>query len=249
MRNVRLAAALKAAHDAQMALLPQGDPQVPGFEVTGACLPTYEVGGDFYDFFPLDPEGGVLGIAVGDVSGKGMRAAMTAALASGMVRAEAGRRATVSEMMTSLNRSVRGKTERHMFTALCLASVDSSEHELTVVNAGLCEPLLKSGAAATYLGAEGPSLPLGAFPDTAYRSRTVRLGPGDAAIFYTDGVPEAADRHGVQYGYEALARFVGGLDSGLSGAGIKDAVLREVVRFSGGARRQDDVAVVVVRRL
>ncbi|HSB37402.1 MAG TPA: PP2C family protein-serine/threonine phosphatase, partial [Thermoanaerobaculia bacterium] len=196
----------------------------------------------------LDPEGGVLGIAVGDVSGKGMRAAMTAALASGMVRAEAGRRASVSEMMTSLNRSVRGKTERHMFTALCLASVDPSARALTGVNAGLCEPLLKSGAAATYLGAEGPSLPLGAFPDTAYRSRTVPLGPGDAMIFFTDGVPEAADRHGVQYGYEALSAFVARLDPALTAVGMKEAILREVARFSGGARPHDDVAVVVVRR-
>jgi ligand-binding sensor domain-containing protein/serine phosphatase RsbU (regulator of sigma subunit) len=248
LRNVRLAAALKVAHDAQMALLPHEDPRLPGFEVTGVCLPTYEVGGDFYDFFPLDESGTVLGVAVGDVSGKGMRAAMTAALASGMVRAEAGRRAPVAEMMTSLNRSVRGKTEHHTFTALCLASVNGPGGELTLVNAGLCEPLLKSGAVATYLGATGPSLPLGAFPDTAYRSRVLPLGSGDAVVFYTDGVPEASDRRGAQYGYEALARFVGGLDPRLSAAGIKEAVVREVARFSGGARAHDDVAVVVVRR-
>jgi len=174
---------------------------------------------------------------------------MAAALASGMVRAEAGHRASVAEMMTSLNRSVRGKTGPHMFTALCLAAVDGPAGELTVVNAGLCEPLLKSGAAASYLTAAGPSLPLGAFPDTAYRSRTVPLGPGDAVILYTDGVPEAADRHGSQYGYEALAAFVARLEPTLSAAGIKEAILREVARFSGGARRHDDVAVVVARRL
>jgi sigma-B regulation protein RsbU (phosphoserine phosphatase) len=152
-------------------------------------------------------------------------------------------------MMTSLNRSVRGKTERHTFTALCLASVDGPARELTLVNAGLCEPLLKSGDAATYLGTAGPSLPLGAFPDTVYESRTLPLGPGDAVILYTDGVPEAANRHGTQYGYEALATFVARLDTTLSATAIKEAIVREVARFSGGARARDDVAVVVVRRI
>jgi len=73
-----------------MALLPQGDPEVPGFEVTGTCLPAFEVGGDFFDYLRPNGEETGLWIAVGDVSGKGVRAAMTAAMSSGMVRAHAG---------------------------------------------------------------------------------------------------------------------------------------------------------------
>jgi ligand-binding sensor domain-containing protein len=248
LRNVRLAGALKAAHDAQMALLPQGDPRVPGFEVTGTCLPTYEVGGDFFDYLRPDGEESALWIAVGDVSGKGMRAAMTAAMSSGMVRAHAGERVALSDVVTAVSRALHGKLERHMFTALCLASLDGRTRELTLVNAGLCEPLRKSGGATEFLESLAPSFPLGAFPATAYRSRTVTLRPGDVVVFYTDGVPEARDRHGAQFGYEALAALMRRLDTdALSVREICEAIVREVGRFSGGRRLEDDVALVVVK--
>ena len=250
LRNIRFAAALKAAHDAQMALLPQEDPRVPGFEVTGICLPTYEVGGDFFDYLRPDGEDSALWIAVGDVSGKGMRAAMAAAMSSGMVRAHAGGRAELPDVVTAVSRALHGKLERHMFTALCLASLDARTCELTVVNAGLCEPLRKSGGATAFLESLSPSFPLGAFPATAYRGRTVTLRPGDVVVFYTDGVPEALDRHGAQFGYEALAALVRRLDTGaLSAHEIRDAIVREVGRFSGGRRPEDDVALVVVKAI
>ncbi|HQR45208.1 MAG TPA: two-component regulator propeller domain-containing protein [Thermoanaerobaculia bacterium] len=248
LRNVRLAAALKAAHEAQMALLPQGDPSIRGFEVTGTCLPTYEVGGDFYDYLRPNGEDADLWIAVGDVSGKGVRAAMTAAMSSGMVRAHAGGDASLAGVVTAVSRALHGKIERHMFTALCLAALDGRTHEMTIVNAGLCEPLRRSDGSVEFLESLAPSFPLGAFPSTVYRSRTVTLRPGDVVVFYTDGVPEALDRHGTQYGYEALASLVKGLDTAaLSAREIRDAIVREVGRFSGGSRLQDDVALVVVK--
>ncbi len=248
LRNIRFAAALKAAHEAQMALLPQGDPQLPGFEVTGTCLPTYEVGGDFFDYLQPGGDGSTLWIAVGDVSGKGMRAAMTAAMSSGMVRAHAAERVSLSDVMTAVSRALHGKVERHMFTALCLASLDGRTREMNLVNAGLCEPLWKSGDGVSFLESLAPSFPLGAFSATAYRSRTVTLRPGDVVVFYTDGVPEALDRHGAQYGYEALATLVRRLDTeALSAREIRDAIVREVGRFSGGRRPEDDVALVVVK--
>ena len=248
LRNVRLAAALKAAHDAQMALLPQGDPELQGFEVTGTCLPTYEVGGDFFDYLRPNGEGAGLWIVVGDVSGKGMRAAMTAAMSSGMVRAHAGGSASLAEVVTAVSRALHGKIERRMFTALCLAALDGRTHEMTIVNAGLCEPLRRSTNGTEYLPSLAPSFPLGAFPATVYQSRAVTLRPGDVVVFYTDGVPEALDRHGTQYGYEALAALVRGLDTAaLSAREIRETIVREVGRFSGGSHPQDDVALVVVK--
>jgi sigma-B regulation protein RsbU (phosphoserine phosphatase) len=135
-----------------------------------------------------------------------------------------------------------------MFTALCLASLDGRTREMTLVNAGLCEPLWKSGDATRFLESLAPSFPLGAFPATAYRSRTVTLRPGDVVVLYTDGVPEALDRHGAQYGYEALATLVRRLDTeALSAREIREAIVREVSRFSGGRRAEDDMALVVVK--
>jgi len=115
--------------------------------------------------------------------------------------------------VTAVSHALQGKIERHMFTALCLAALDGRTHDLTIVNAGLCEPLRKSAEGTEYLPSLAPSFPLGAFPATVYRSRTVTLRPGDVVIFYTDGVPEALDRHGTPYGYEALAALVKGLDT------------------------------------
>ncbi len=248
--NVRLAAELGAAHDAQMALLPRSDPVFEGFEISGVCLPASEVGGDFFDAFPVDGDDAELRLVVGDVSGKGTRAAMAAAMSSGMVHARSAGGSPLSEVLTSVNRSISHKIERRMFTAMCLASIDRRTRTLTFANAGLCEPVLRSGGTASFLPSPPPAFPLGSFPETAYASATVRLAAGDVVVFTTDGVAEAFDREGAQYGYDALLSFVRGLETGrLSAAGIRDALIAEVRRFSAGSRLRDDVTVLVVKAL
>lgn len=248
--NVRVAAELKAAHDAQMALLPRTDPTFEGFEVSGVCVPASEVGGDFFDAFAVDGDDAELRLVVGDVSGKGTRAAMAAAMSSGMVHARSAGGGPVAEVLTSVNRSISHKIERHMFTAMCLASIDRRTRTLTFVNAGLCEPVLRSKGSASFLPSPPPTFPLGSFPETAYESRAVPLAPGDVVVLTTDGVAEAFNREGTQYGYDAFLSFVGGLETdGLSAAGIRDALIAEVRRFSAGSRLRDDVTVLVVKTL
>jgi len=250
LQVVRLETELKAAHDVQMAVMPAADPAVPGFDVSGACTPASEVSGDFFDYFPLDGVGGPLGIVVGDVSGKAMRAAMNALLTSGMVSVQAESAATLALAMTKVNRALHRKALRHTFTALCLAALDHDRRELTFVNAGLCPLLLRRDDVVGELDSTGPSLPLGALADTAYASRTVALLPGDVVVLHTDGLPEAVDGGGRPYGYERLQRRLAALDPlRLSAAGIRDALLADVARFAAGSRRQDDVAVVVVKAL
>ena len=248
MRNVSLAAAMRAAHDAQMAVMPHEDPEIDGFEVSGTCIPAFEVGGDFFDYVRGGEGDSGLGIVVGDVSGKGTRAAMTAAMSGGMVNVLVRAGGPLEEVAAAANAALRAKIERRMFAAVCLARLDPLERSLTFVNAGLCEPLLRSGDVAAYLGTEGSSFPLGASARAPYRSRTVALAPGDVVVLYTDGVPEAAGRSGLPWGYDAFAGFLRGLPTaGLSAREIRDAVVREVARVSGRPRPADDVAVVVVK--
>jgi sigma-B regulation protein RsbU (phosphoserine phosphatase) len=121
---------------------------------------------------------------------------------------------------------------------------------VTFVNAGLCEPLLRSGDTATYLSGKGTSFPLGACGRASYGSRTVALSPGDLLVLFTDGVPEAEGRGGEPWGYDAFAGFLRGLPTlSLSASEVRDAIVREVARVSGRPRPADDVAVVVVKAL
>ncbi|MFN7985922.1 MAG: two-component regulator propeller domain-containing protein [Thermoanaerobaculia bacterium] len=250
MRTVRLEAAMRAAHEAQMAVMPREDPQVAGFEVSGVCIPALEVGGDFFDYVRGDGPEAKLGLVVGDVSGKGTRAAMTAAMSGGMVSALMGREGPLEEVAARVNVALRAKIEKRMFSAVCLATLDPSRRELTFVNAGLCEPLLRSGDTATYLSSEGTSFPLGSCSRASYRSRTVALATGDVLVLYTDGVPEAIARGGAPWGYDAFAGFLRGLPAAtLSARDVREAIVREVARVSGRARPADDVAVVVVKAL
>jgi len=156
--------------------------------------------------------------------------------------------ASLAEEMTVINRVLHRKAPKHMFTALCLVAIEPSTRAMRFVNAGLCPPLLKLASGVTELEPSGPTLPLGAFADTRYESRIVRLETEAVLVLFTDGVPEALGRHGAEYGYERLARFVAALDTAaLPAREIAAAILGDVARFAAGSRRHDDQAVVVVK--
>jgi phosphoserine phosphatase RsbU/P len=177
-----------------------------------------------------------------------MGAAMSAVMTSGMVAARTAGADSLAEVMTVINQVLHRKAPKHMFTALCLATIENDPRTLTFVNAGLCLPLRKRGAAVTELESSGPTLPLGPIADTAYESRTVPLERGDVVVLYTDGLPEATGTSGEQYGYERLQHSLARLDTSASGAAtIRDAVLADVARFAAGSHRHDDMAVVVIK--
>lgn len=250
LRTVRMRTQLAAAHEAQMSILPQAPPEVPGLEVWGACIPASEVGGDFYDWFVPPNEPRRLFVAVGDVAGKAMQAAMTAVMADGMLAGRGGLVEGPDEVLTGLNAAMRPKLGRRMFTALCLVEITPGSGTLRFANAGLCEPLLKTADGTTFLAGEGPSFPLGAMAGTRYLSRSVTLAPGDVVLLCTDGVPEAARPGRAPFGYEALRDLIARLDtSRMTARAIVEAVVAEVRRASGGSAPTDDVAVVAIRYL
>jgi ligand-binding sensor domain-containing protein len=247
-RGLRMRTELEAAHDAQMAIMPQHDPDVPGYDVSGACLPASEVGGDFYDHFWLDGEPGRFCLVVGDAAGKAMKAAMTAVMSDGMVASIAPAGGDAAKIMTALNRALHGKVGEKMFVAMCLALLDPESGELEVAVAGLCEPLLRSATGTETLSPPGPRLPLGAFPATAYRTSTRTLREGDVVVLFSDGVPEARGPGGEPYGYDAPAHLLASLDTAaLSARDIKQALLADLHRFTAGTRPSDDVTVLVLK--
>jgi len=249
MKTVRLRTELLAAHKAQMSIMPHADPEVPGFEISGVCLPANTVGGDFFDYFWLNADKNRFGIAVGDVSGKAMESAMTAIMASGMLCAQvASGEIAVHGLMTRLNPPLFQKTSRQMFTALCLAVLDPATQSLVFTNAGLIEPVLKSVDGVEFLTTPGPRHPLGLLPEVVYEERKIQLRSGDTLIFLTDGIPEAQNHQRGLYGDERFKRLLGTIDPRKNSAkAIKEAIIADVRRFSGRAAQHDDMTLVVVK--
>ena len=248
LRGVRMKTQLVAAHDAQLAIIPQAAPDVAGIDIAGAWIPAYGVGGDFYDYFWLEGEPPRLCIAVADVAGKGMRAAMNAVMSDGMVFSRARQAGSVEEIMDSLNRSLFHKVERRMFTAMCLVFLEPETLRLTFANAGLCEPLHRSNHEAKYLSSPGSRFPLGVIRNAKYESTSVALARGDVVVLFTDGVPEALNRESVLYGYGAPRDLIAGLETeDLTASEIVEMLIDDVRRFCGGAEQSDDMAVVVIK--
>lgn len=245
---VRLRAELQTARDAQMSIMPREDPRVEGFEISGVCVPASEVGGDFFDYIWLNEERTTLGIAVGDVSGKAMKSAMTAVMTSGMIYSRAGDFISVEEIMKRVNRPLYFKTEKKVFTALCLVALDIPGKRITFTNAGLTEPLLKSGDRVSTLKGVGTRVPLGLREDSIYLEQKQQLESGDVVVFFTDGVTEARNPRGEFYGLGALKRLLEKTDlSSLTARGIMGTIITDADRFTHGAARHDDMTVVVVK--
>ena len=207
-----------------------------------------DTGGTFTDFVWLDEARTRLGIAVGDVSGKAMKSAMTAVMTDGMLYLEAGETRSISEILQRVNRSIFRKTDKQMFTALCLASLDVVSRELTYTNAGLNEPLLKSNGSVLFLKSVGTKLPLGLVQDAEYEETNTLLEPAAVLVFFTDGIPESQNHAREQYGEERLRTLLARMDTAaMSAHEIKESIITDVKRFSGLSHQRDDMTIVVVK--
>ena len=246
--NIRMKVELRTAHDAQMSIMPQTDPEIAGFDISGICIPANEVGGDFYDYFWMNEEKTRLGVAVGDVSGKAMQAAMIAVMSSGMINSRAEEALSPREILTQLNRSLYRKTDELMFTALCFAAIDTLAKEFTFTIAGFNEPLMKSGESVMSLSNAGHGIPLGAFQDSKYKEATVAMKSGDVLLLFTDGITEARNNSHDFYDDDRLRTFLASIDTSTLSAGeIKQKVIEDVRNFTGNTQQEDDMTIVVIK--
>lgn len=249
LKEVRMITELKTAHNTQMSIMPQSDPQIPGFEISGACIPAHEVGGDFFDYLWFDRKKTRFGIVIGDVSGKAMKGAMTAVMASGMIYASIRTDVcSVREIMTRLNHPIYDKTDKQMFVALCLTCLDLKTKKLTLTNAGLNEPLLKSRDSVSFIKAVGSKYPLGLVKNNVYKEKSLFLNPLDVFILISDGITETRNHTKELYGETRLQNLFNRLNTAtLSAKEIKTRILDDVRHFSGSATQNDDMTLVVVK--
>ena len=243
--EVRLSRELRIARDIQHALFPEGSPSGQGWEASAHFRPARELGGDLYDFY--DMGGGLLGVATGDVAGKGVPAALYAAFASGAVRSRAFERRPPADLMSRVNRTLRRRGIEGLFITLAYALFDFQDRSMRVANSGLPHPLHYRAAAKAATTVAVSGLPLGTFDGVVYDEVEVELGAGDAVVFYSDGVVEARAGH-EEYGVERLLR---GLEehAGKEATALGESLLADLEAFLGGETPADDVTLVVVKIL
>jgi sigma-B regulation protein RsbU (phosphoserine phosphatase) len=245
MERRRVEHQMRLAQEVQARLLPAGPPRLAGYDVAGTCLPTFEIGGDYYDFIALSEN--QLGLVIADVSGKGIAAALNMTAFRSVLRSQARRRREPSHLANRLNELMPDATGDSAYVTCVYAVLDPGDGALVYTNCGHNPPLLaRAGGRVERLECGG--FPLGIFSDSRYETGVVTLAPGDVLMFYTDGVVEGDDAGGHEFGTERLASVLA--RSRHLGAGdIVDAVVRATREYCGSASFSDDFTVMLVRRL
>jgi len=221
----------------QQGLLPRSSPYVPGFAISGLCIPAGAVGGDWYDFIPLDD--GSWAMVLADVSGKGMAAALLMSSTRGMVRSLAEACCTPGEVLGRLNRLMVEDFPSGKFVTMVYAVLNPAKRSVTLATAGHLPPLLISGAEARFLQTES-GLPLG-LSYGSFSELQVQLPENSRLIFYSDGITEAANSADEEYGRERLKQHL------LQPEACAETILRDVHSFANGTGLQDDATVLMVR--
>ncbi len=237
---------LALARDIQMSLLPPVLPSLPGFDFGARLLPMSQVGGDFYDFIPL-PDGS-LGIAVGDVSGHGMPAALIMAITLALLRAEACRGCPPSEVLTSVNEELLKLGTRRMFVTVLYGVLQAGTGDFVYARAGHEPPVVTLPGAAPCLADLVGGRLLGLFPEIVLSDARLTLPPGASLVLYTDGVIEARSPDREFYGEERLTDAVLATRT-WSAQSVCDNLLSAVATHAGGLPQQDDITIVCARRL
>ncbi len=226
----------------QRALLPPAALSTTTFDVSYRLYSYAQVGGDFLDYFLLP--NGCLGIYLGDVVGKGLAAAMYAALAMGTMRGIHKNDLCPRDVMTLFNRRLRVRAVPRRYCAAQYALFNPITFELRLSNAGLPLPLRLSAAGCSTVGEGG--LPPGLFDDVQYEENGVRLAPGDAVLFATDGVHEMVDPRGEPYGSRRIMEFCRKCDW-KSSEELLESVFDDLSNFTAGQPHLDDVTAVALQ--
>ncbi|MBI5305154.1 MAG: SpoIIE family protein phosphatase [Chloroflexi bacterium] len=236
---------LQLAYDVQASLIPRETPIVPGWDFAAYWQPAREVSGDFYDFFPV-PAG--QSIVIADVSDKGMHAALFMALTRSTVRASTLAAESPADGLTRANRLLCADSTGGMFVTLFYAQLDPLKKEITYVNAGHNPPLVLRAATRELIELPRTGVMLGFNEGMEFAQANVALELGDMILFYTDGVTEANDASGEQFGEERLRAWM--LEhADASPAALLDALKRALGEFIGSAAPFDDITVVIAKRV
>ncbi|MBN2242339.1 MAG: SpoIIE family protein phosphatase [Acidobacteria bacterium] len=247
----RMERELEIAKEVQERLFPKRSPRMKSLEVSGMCLPARTVSGDYYDYLSLDS--GELGLAVGDICGKGISAALLMANLQATLRSNSmnsrhsgdwtGERA-VAEIMQSMNRQMYEFTADNKFATLFYAVYNDAARTLTYCNAGHNPPLYFEGEHVRRLGTGGTVI--GIFPDSHYDQDTLKMNAGGILVAYTDGVVESENEYGEEFGENRIIQLVRG-NRELGADGLRALIAEQVLSWTSAEERSDDMTLVVAK--
>ncbi len=249
LEKQRIEESLKLAADIQMGMLPSTFPAYPernDFDLFAGIIPAKEVGGDFYDFFLIDKKH--LCFVIGDVSGKGIPAALFMALTKTQIKASSSRRRTPGDVLFRANNDLCHENESGMFCTLFYGIMNTETGEVTYANAGHNPPYLITNSGEPVQIESTGGIALGVMEEMEFESATFTISKGDSIFLYTDGVNEAMNEADEEYSYERLEDYLKENSTG-SITDMVDRNLESVKEFAGTAPQSDDITVLALRYL
>ncbi|RPJ01444.1 MAG: GAF domain-containing protein [Chloroflexi bacterium] len=237
---------LRIARDIQLSLLPSAAPDVAQLDIAAVTVPARQVSGDYFQYLPMP--NGRLGIAVGDVSGKGIPAAILMAVITTALRDELAQNARPADLLNALNQRLLERMKAtHVNSALIVGIFDPPTRHLELANGGMLQPYVRNGKEWTYVPVGG--YPLGVSHRISYDSKTVTLAPGSMLLIASDGVVEAQNASGEFYSFERLEALLNSLPLEVTAQQVIDAIIAAVRDYVGDEEPADDLTIVAVRSL
>jgi sigma-B regulation protein RsbU (phosphoserine phosphatase) len=241
---LRVQEELNLARDIQGNLLPKETPRPAGYDIAGKSVPAKEVGGDYYDFLAVEENR--LAFCLGDVSGKGLPAALLMANLQAAIRGQALAGTSPTSCLEKVNTLLFRSTSPEKFATMFFGCLDTLDHVLHYCNAGHNYPLLiRDGVKPLRLSAGG--LALGCLESFPFEEATVEMLPGDRLIVFSDGISEAVNHADEEFSEARIFELVAA-NRGASAAELIDKILQEVSRHAAGQPQMDDMTLVVIRR-
>ncbi len=238
-------AQLQIARDAQSRLFPLHSPHLKGFDISGICLPTEQIGGDYYDYIKLPH--GKLGVAVADVSGNGIASALMMTAFRGLLRMHTHGRSGPVKIAESINRLLPEFSSNNDFVTLLYVVLNSESGEFSYICCGQQPPsLLHADGRSENLFVHGPVL--GIIEDVHYSTDTLVIKPGDILTMYTDGVVEITNGEGIEFGIERLEALIHE-GRNLAAADLIQRIIQSAHEYSGMPGFADDFTLVIIKRL
>jgi sigma-B regulation protein RsbU (phosphoserine phosphatase) len=236
---------ISIARRIQKTFLPNRNPQMPGFDISGINIPSEKVGGDYYDFIPIIEN--QVGIAIGDVSGKGIPAALIMASFRASLIAEIRNNYAIRSIMFKVNNLLFESTESDIYVTAVYGVLDTKNKIFTFTNGGHNAPIFRHVDGRMEYLLEG-GVALGTFENSKYEERPLGLNPGDIIVFYTDGVTEAKNEKEEEFGTKRLKQVIN--DSyHLSASEIQNNIYQAVKDFTGNLPQADDLTMIVIKVL
>lgn len=245
----QIEAELRAASEIQRILLPEREPELQGYAIAGSNIPAKVLSGDYYDYIPM--EGGRLGVVIADVSGKGTAAAIITAMCRSILRSNAASSASPAAVLNAVNRQLAPDIREDMFISMIYLVLDPASSTLTLARAGHTLPLIWRKATGQVESLRSGGLAVGIDKGDVFervtKDLTFEMNAGDCLLLYTDGINEALDSKGLEFGEERIQATLAHL-APQGAPAVVEGIIADVSRFLGGKRSHDDITLIALQK-